>query len=180
MRNQIILRVYILFNRAVHARATGHQEFSSRALVTIVPIMLLLLGPLFLILVCVGYRVFVKTKKAQAVKWVPSTAPYLPTNINEQFCKTIFLKSINVFFSRLTLSRLRGLSRRHSRQSREGAPNQIGDEELQQQPDDERTNIAQESHQRETEINWQTASGFQSSKFVSSININNFVTLCNN
>jgi len=103
MRNQIILKEYILFNRAVHARATGHQEFSSRALVTIVPIMLLLLGPLFLILVCVGYRVFVKTKKAQAVKWVPYTAPYLPTNINEQFCKTIFLKSINVFFSRLTL-----------------------------------------------------------------------------
>ncbi|KAL5233654.1 hypothetical protein ACI65C_001064 [Semiaphis heraclei] len=55
-----------MINRAVDARATGHQEFSSRALVKIVPIMLLLLGPLFLILVCVGYRVFVKTKKAQA------------------------------------------------------------------------------------------------------------------
>lgn len=46
----------------------GHQEFSSRALVTVVPIMLLLLGPLFLVLVCVGYRVFIKTKRAQMLK----------------------------------------------------------------------------------------------------------------
>jgi len=67
-----------MINHAVDARATGHQEFSSRALVKIVPIMLLLLGPLFLILVCVGYRVFVKTKKAQANKWVPSAAPDRP------------------------------------------------------------------------------------------------------
>ncbi|CAI6361760.1 unnamed protein product [Macrosiphum euphorbiae] len=81
--------------------------------------MLLLLGPLFLILVCVGYRVFVKTKKAQAV------------------------------------NRLRGLSRRNSRQSRDGTPVRIGDEELQQQPgpDDERRDTAEEGHQRETEIN---------------------------
>ncbi|VVC32247.1 Hypothetical protein CINCED_3A022608 [Cinara cedri] len=45
-----------------------HQEFSSRALVIVVPIILLLLGPLFVILVCVGYRVFVKTKRANALK----------------------------------------------------------------------------------------------------------------
>lgn len=54
--------VNIVFRVSTNA---GHQEFSSRALVTLVPIMLLLLGPLFLVLICVGYRVFVRTKKAE-------------------------------------------------------------------------------------------------------------------
>jgi len=62
----------------------------------------------------------------------------------------IYLLIIITYFF-FSLSRLRGLSKRHSRQSREGAPNEIGDEELQQQPDEE--NTVQESHQRETEIN---------------------------
>ncbi|XP_050546629.1 protein mesh-like isoform X2 [Daktulosphaira vitifoliae] len=45
-----------------------NQEYSSRALVIVAPIMLLFLGPIFLCLVCVGYRVFIRTKKIQIDK----------------------------------------------------------------------------------------------------------------
>jgi len=65
----------------------------------------------------------------------------------------LFFKNFVWFFFRLKLSRLRGLSKRHSRQSGNGDPIQTGDEELQQPDEDERTETAEENHQRETEIN---------------------------